>query len=69
MNVGSIDALLEADRLYGEYAKLAELGELACLGIASGTSPIVASVSPVLCESYRNAIVERYSSGVRASVD
>lgn len=69
MNAGQYDALLDADRLYAEYAKLAALGDLAFLGEAVSRSPIVASVSPVLCESYRNAIVERHSSSVRESAD
>lgn len=51
------DALADADRLYQEYVKLAELGHLGSMDPEPSDSAIVASVSPVLIESYANGIM------------
>jgi hypothetical protein len=51
------DALADADRLYQEYVKLAELGQLGSMDPEPSESVIVASVSPVLIQSYANGIV------------
>lgn len=51
------DAIMEADRLYAEYAKLSELGLLGAPAPDSKEGGIVASVSPALLENYSNAIV------------
>jgi hypothetical protein len=51
------DAYADADKLYAEYARLSELGQLGQRAPDSNEGCIVASVSPVLLESYANAIV------------
>ncbi len=54
----TLDALENAVLLYEQYAQLAALGELSMLGSSDSiTNEIVASVSPVMRESYSNAIV------------
>jgi hypothetical protein len=57
MNVHSLDAFENAERLYSAYAKLSELGDLAFLARSEEQKrEIIASVSPVLCE-HGNALL------------
>jgi len=52
------DALENAERLYAEYIKLSQLGGLGIEREERESKPaIVGSLSPALCESFRNAIV------------
>lgn len=58
MNIQALDAFDNADRMYEQYTKLAALSELSMLGDAVTTcQEIVASVSPVMRESYGNALL------------
>lgn len=57
MSGESRDALVDADELYREYVKLTELGQLGAMEPEPTECAIVSSVSPVLIESYANAIV------------
>lgn len=52
-----VDALADAERLYNEYARLSELGQLGASAPEPTDGKIVASVSPCLLESYANAVV------------
>lgn len=51
------DPLAEAERLYGEYARLSELGQLGMVAEEKNEGAIIASVSPVLIKGFANGIV------------
>lgn len=58
MTIQTFDALENAERMYSEYTKLSELSDLALLARnEEHKREIVASVSPVMCESYANALL------------
>lgn len=52
------DALSGAELLYGEYARLSQLSELALLRTETRDREIVASVGTVLIETTANALME-----------
>jgi hypothetical protein len=54
----SLDAVQNADRLYGDYLKLSQLSVLGMLNEPECTdNAIIASASPVLREGYANAVL------------
>lgn len=57
MTGSAMNAFDDAEALYDQYAKLSALGDLALLGDTKDDRVIIASVSPVMCENYANAIV------------
>jgi hypothetical protein len=57
MTAPMTNAFDDANALYDEYTKLSALGDLARLGDTRDNREIIASVSPVMCENYANAIV------------
>lgn len=64
MNDLVFEAFENADRLYAEYSKLACLGELTMLGHSATKQEVVASVSPVMSENYKNGLLGSTSASI-----
>jgi hypothetical protein len=58
MNPMAMEAFDNAAKLYEQYARLAELNDLAQLGaVNAGQGNTVSAVTATLCENYSNAVV------------